>query len=61
MRIFDTLLGRKLIEDLLGPANAESTWWTDAIFRGLQEGGLDELGAESDRAASTGVVTRELL
>ena len=61
MGIFDTLLGRMLIEDLLRPPNAESTWWTDAIFRGLQEGGLDELGAESDRAASTGLVNGELL
>ena len=61
MRIFDKFLGRKLIEDLLGPPNAESTWWTDAIFRGLQEGGLDELGAESERAGSTEIVNRELL
>ena len=61
MSVFDKLLGHKLFEDLLGSPNLESEWWTDVIFRGLQAGGFDELGAESERAGSTVIETRELL
>ena len=61
MRILDKSLGHKVIEDFFGSSNWESTWWTDVIFRGLQEGGCDELGAESERAGSTEINDRELL
>jgi hypothetical protein len=61
MRILDNLLGRKLIEDLLGSPNWECTWWTDVVFRGLQEGGRDDLGTEPERAGTPGIENRELL
>ena len=60
MGVLDKLLGQKLIEDLLGSPNWESTWWTDVIFRGLQEGGYDEPGMGSERAGSTEMENREL-
>ena len=61
MRIFNKLLEHMLIEDLPGSPNWESTWWTDVVFRGLQEGGYNELGADSERAESTEIANRELL
>ena len=60
MRIFNKLLEHMLIEDLLGSPDWESTWWTDVVFRGLQEGGRNELGTQSDRAGIE-LDNRELL
>jgi hypothetical protein len=61
MRIFNKLLEHMLIEDLPGSPNWESAWWTDVVFRGLQEDGHGELGADSERAESTAIANRELL
>ena len=62
MRIFNKLLEHMLIEDLPGSPNWESTWWTDVVFRGLQEGGYDELGAgSSERTESTEIANREVI
>jgi hypothetical protein len=46
MRMFTRLLERKLIEELTGSPNWETTWWTDVVFRGLQEGERDEIDVE---------------
>ena len=48
MKSLAKLLEQMLIEDLVGSPNWESSWWTEAVFRGLQEGEDDERGPESD-------------
>ena len=60
MRIFNKMLEHLVIEDLLGSPNWESTWWTDVVFRGLQEDGCNELGVEPERAG-TEIKNTELL
>jgi hypothetical protein len=37
MNMLDKLLGLGFVEDL-----AESSWWTDTIFRGLEQDGSEE-------------------
>jgi hypothetical protein len=38
MNMLDKLLGLGFVEDL-----AETTWWTDTIFRGLKQDGPEEM------------------
>jgi hypothetical protein len=46
MSILDKLIGMGLAEDL-----TESSWWTDAVFRGLAEEEFDPQDAASAVAA----------
>ena len=48
MKSLAKLLEQMLIEDLVESPNWESSWWTDTVFRGLQEGEDDERRPESN-------------
>lgn len=53
MKILDRLLERMLVEELPGSPTWESTWWTDTVFRGLQEGDPGESGVDGKRDAAS--------
>jgi hypothetical protein len=48
MMMLDKFLRLRLVEDLAKSANWDSTWWADAVFRGLQEADSD-LSNSADR------------
>jgi len=47
MNVFNKILRRGFVDDL-----TETTWWTDAIFRGLEHGLPDEHVIDSRIGAS---------
>jgi hypothetical protein len=49
MSIFDKLLGIKLDEDF-----TETSWWADAVFRGLASQGLSEQDPDLETTESAG-------
>jgi hypothetical protein len=53
MKILDRLLERMLVEELPGSPTWESTWWTDTVFRGLQDGDPAESGVDGKRDAAS--------
>jgi hypothetical protein len=54
MSILDKLIGLGLAEDL-----TETSWWTDAVYRGLTQEDFNLLGAGSAVAAQAQAVAQE--
>jgi hypothetical protein len=44
--MIDKLLGLKLVDDI-----AETSWWTDTIFRGLEQDRTEEQGLDLEDPA----------
>ena len=56
MKIFETLLGHVLGNDI-----TETDWWTDAVFRALEQDRLQESGADAAAIAGAADQSAELL
>jgi hypothetical protein len=54
MNIFDRLIAIKLDEDF-----TETTWWTDAVYRGLEQD-ADELSGELEAASAATPTSTDL-
>lgn len=56
MNVFDKILGQALIEDL-----TDTSWWTDTVFRALEQDALNERGVDPEVAGSAGQQTSEAM
>ena len=57
MNIFQKSPISRVLEELIASPDGESTWWAEAISRGLQEDALDPQDANTDFSATP--VTRD--
>lgn len=54
MNVFDKILSLALIEDL-----TETPWWTDCVFRALEEDASNEPSYDAETADPAGQLTSE--
>ncbi len=56
MNVFDKILGLTLIDDV-----TDTPWWTDTVFRALEQEGSIERGVEPEVEGPAGQQTSEAI